>query len=92
MRGVSESIIIGTPVPLGTGLFKVCMPPPTTAVDLPVPASAAGGGGSGGGRGRHREIALGSAGRAMGDSDALQEALAALRAATAPGGGVLSRQ
>jgi len=31
VRGVSSPIIIGTPVPLGTGLFEVCVAPPTSA-------------------------------------------------------------
>ena len=30
-RGVSESIIVGTPIPLGTGLFKLFTPPVTGA-------------------------------------------------------------
>ena len=40
VRGVSESIIIGAPVPLGTGLFKVMAALPTAA-PAPAPAAAA---------------------------------------------------
>ena len=81
VRGVSESIIIGTPVPLGTGLFKVCMPPPAAAGGPPASSS--------GTAGRHRALPLLGGGRPMGDSDALQEALAALSSVTAMGGEIL---
>jgi DNA-directed RNA polymerase III subunit RPC1 len=41
VRGVSESIIIGAPVPLGTGLFKVMAALPATPVPAAVAAAAA---------------------------------------------------
>jgi len=52
--GVSECIILGTPIPLGTGLFKLLRdngvrPPETQAQARTKAAAGGGGGGSGGG-------------------------------------------
>ena len=42
-RGVSENIIVGTPIPLGTGLFKLLVPPVVKgdAATVFIPAGAA---------------------------------------------------
>jgi DNA-directed RNA polymerase beta' subunit len=50
-RGVSESIIIGTPIPLGTGLFKVLAMPPGSGEASASAASSAAASGAGSGAG-----------------------------------------
>ena len=78
VRGVSESIIVGVPIPLGTGLFKLRQelpkleetPSPRPAPVAPVPAAR-------GKRGRS-----GSAVAAADVGEDAEAAVAALRAAT----------